>query len=74
MSSVIVPLANAGTSVLTEIESKDLIRQGAINAMTRLVLTNAIYFKADWLFPFEKKQHPGCSHSICQMANKFLCR
>jgi serpin B len=33
---------------------KDLIPQGAIDAMTRLVLANAIYFKAGWLDPFEE--------------------
>ena len=33
---------------------KDLIPQGAINTLTRLVLTNAIYFKAAWLEPFEE--------------------
>jgi serpin B len=33
---------------------KDLMPQGSIDAMTRLVLTNAIYFKGDWVKPFEK--------------------
>jgi serpin B len=33
---------------------KDLIPQGAIDAMTRLVLANAIYFKAEWLNQFEE--------------------
>ena len=33
---------------------KDLIPQGVIDAMTRLVLANAIYFKAGWLNPFEE--------------------
>jgi serpin B len=33
---------------------KDLISQGAVDAMTRLVLANAIYFKAEWLHPFEE--------------------
>ena len=32
----------------------DLIPQGAINSDTRLVLSNAIYFKATWLEPFEE--------------------
>ncbi len=31
---------------------QNLIPQGAINSLTRLVLTNAIYFKAQWATPF----------------------
>jgi serpin B len=33
---------------------KDLIPQGAITQMTRLVLTNAIYFNAAWQYPFDE--------------------
>ena len=32
----------------------DLIPEGAINELTRLVLANAIYFKGSWLYPFEQ--------------------
>jgi len=32
---------------------RDLIPQGAIDAQTPLVLTNAIYFKGDWAFQFK---------------------
>ncbi|HSB90167.1 MAG TPA: serpin family protein, partial [Anaerolineales bacterium] len=32
---------------------QDLIPEGAIDAMTRLVLANAIYFKATWLHTFD---------------------
>jgi len=32
---------------------KDLIPEGALDAMTRLVLTNAIYFKGDWALKFD---------------------
>jgi serpin B len=39
----------------TEDRIEDLIPQGAINPMTRLVLTNAVYFNASWLYPFEEE-------------------
>ena len=35
---------------------KDLIPQGGIDSSTRLVLANAIYFKAYWLKPFSKNR------------------
>jgi serpin B len=38
----------------TEGRIKDLIPPGAIDALTRLVLTNAIYFNAAWEYPFDK--------------------
>jgi len=47
---------NEWTSDQTEGKIKDLIPQGAINELTRLVLANAIYFNAAWSHPFEEKQ------------------
>jgi serpin B len=38
----------------TEQRIKDLIAKGMIDQMTRLVLTNAIYFNAAWRVPFDK--------------------
>jgi len=35
---------------------KDLIKPGILNALTRLVLTNAIYFKGDWESQFKKSK------------------
>jgi len=40
----------------TEQRIKDLIPEGIITTDTRLVLTNAIYFKADWLYQFKTKK------------------
>ncbi|UCC15883.1 MAG: serpin family protein, partial [Dehalococcoidales bacterium] len=40
----------------TEGRIEDLIPQGQLNAATRLVLTNAIYFNAAWQYPFEESQ------------------
>ena len=39
----------------TQDKIKDLIPPGILDALTRLVLTNAIYFKGDWTKPFDKK-------------------
>ena len=45
---------NDWVSDQTEDRIKDLIPQGAIDHLTRLVLTNAIYFNAAWQYPFQK--------------------
>jgi serpin B len=48
-------IINDWVSDQTEDRIKDLIPQGAIDELTRLVLTNAIYFNAAWEYPFDKK-------------------
>jgi serpin B len=45
---------NQWVSDQTEGRIEDLIPQGAIDALTRLVLTNAIYFNAAWECPFDE--------------------
>ncbi|MFQ6013949.1 MAG: serpin family protein [Anaerolineae bacterium] len=47
---------NDWVSDQTEGRIEDLIPQGVIDAMTRLVLTNAIYFNAAWAEPFDPDQ------------------
>lgn len=46
---------NDWVSDQTEGKIRDLIPQGAIDTLTRLVLANAIYFNAAWMYPFEKE-------------------
>jgi serpin B len=40
----------------TQDKIKNLLKEGVLDADTRLVLTNAIYFKGDWKNPFEKER------------------
>ncbi len=46
-------LINGWVSDQTHERIPELIGQGALDVMTRLVLVNAIYLKAPWLTPFE---------------------
>jgi len=56
---------NEWVSEQTEGRIKDLIPQGTLDALTRLVLTNAIYFNAAWANPFEEAAtHDGPFHLL----------
>ncbi|OPL16968.1 MAG: hypothetical protein AVO38_06625 [delta proteobacterium ML8_D] len=57
---------NNWVSDQTEDKINDLIPQGAITPLTRLVLTNAIYFNAAWLYPFDEEltQQDGTFHLL----------
>jgi len=44
---------NGWVSEQTEGKIEDLIAQGLIDELTRMVLANAIYFNAPWSFPFD---------------------
>ncbi|MFO8009294.1 MAG: serpin family protein [Dehalococcoidia bacterium] len=46
---------NDWVSDKTEERIEDLIPQGAITDLTRLVLANAIYFNASWMYPFRSE-------------------
>ena len=47
---------NAWVEKETREKIKDLLPRGSVTGMTRLVLTNAIYFKGDWRDKFKKEQ------------------
>ncbi|MGM0400603.1 MAG: serpin family protein [Chloroflexota bacterium] len=47
---------NTWVSEQTNGKIKDLIPQGVIDELTRLILTNAIYFRASWEHPFDEEQ------------------
>jgi serpin B len=47
---------NAWVEKETKDKIKELLREGVLKPTTRLVLTNAIYFKGDWASPFKKDQ------------------
>lgn len=45
---------NAWVAKQTQDRIKELLPAGSLDAQTRLVLTNAIYFLGDWMSPFKK--------------------
>jgi serpin B len=46
---------NAWVEKQTRDKIKELLKRGILTSLTRLVLTNAIYFKGDWASQFDKK-------------------
>ena len=56
---------NDWVSEQTQDRIQNLLSEGAIDTLTRLVLANAIYFKAGWLRPFDdSRTRPGPFHTI----------
>jgi serpin B len=48
-------LINGWVEEQTREKIKDLIAEGVLNPLTRLVLVNAIYFKGAWVYPFDEE-------------------
>ena len=46
---------NGWVEEITEQKIQELLPQGAVDSLTRLVLVNAIYFKGDWMTKFNDK-------------------
>ena len=55
---------NAWVEKQTQDKIRDLLPREAITRDTRLVLTNAIYFKGAWLTPFKKEQTKDLPFSL----------
>ena len=51
-----------------------LVPMGVINTRTRLVLTNAVYFKADWQMPFAPSSADGVFHAVTGDVNVPMMR
>jgi serpin B len=52
---------------------KDLLPEGSINSDTRLVLTNAVYFKDSWAVPFKiENTKPATFHTSAQHSVKTM--
>jgi serpin B len=47
---------NAWVEKKTKDRIKELIREGLLTPVTRLVLVNAVYFKGDWKMPFKEER------------------
>jgi serpin B len=56
-------LINRWTAAQTHDRIPEILPDGSVDALTRLVLVNALYFKAPWATPFEKSAtSPGRFH------------
>ena len=56
---------NDWVSHSTNQKIKDILAPGALDALTRLVLANAVYFKASWEEPFDEKMtQPDTFHLL----------
>lgn len=62
-------IINAWVEQKTNDKIKDLISRGALDRMTRLVLTNAIYFKGDWERKFKEDRTKNAPFTLSSDEN-----
>ncbi|HOT99739.1 MAG TPA: serpin family protein [Anaerolineaceae bacterium] len=63
-------LINLWVAAQTNDKIKELIPEGVLNEMTRMVLTNAIYFKGAWSNQFEEKDTKDGSFTLIDGSSK----
>jgi serpin B len=63
-------LINLWVAAQTNDKIKDLIPEGVLSAMTRMVLTNAIYFKGAWSNQFEEKDTKDGNFTLADGSSK----
>ncbi|GFR81355.1 leukocyte elastase inhibitor [Elysia marginata] len=61
---------NGWVSQETQDKIKDLIPEGVLNALTRMVIVNAIYFKGNWDAQFDEKRTKPQDFKIAAGQNK----
>jgi len=50
----------------------ELFDAGSIDALSKLILINVIYFKGDWLYPFDPEQTAPMEFFIDEVTNVFF--
>jgi len=50
----------------TKVKIKDLIPAGMIDNLTRVILTNAIYFKGNWVVPFKEENTKPADFNVTE--------
>jgi len=66
-------LINDNISKSTNQKINNLLPEGSVNNLTKLILTNAVYFKADWRLKFQKDK-TGDANFYLTLENAIKCK
>jgi serpin B len=61
---------NSWVEEMTKTRIKNLLPQGTIDPITRMILVNAIYIKSEWKFPFEENRTREDKFYVLETATK----